>query len=633
MKQIKFIKEYAKNKVGDIVNCSKKSAEAAINAGYAKYISEKPKEKEKEVDEVKEILNEEKRKQEFENATPGEINWVRDGYWDTWDKLKGHMKKILGEGNVPEEKIEWFFLAHSNDIIKGKPQLTEGVQKKIPLIRQSISKEIKGKGENKVEIKSQHFHMFDERYDKRYDGFLKDTFSKYFYIYQVVTKNEKKYFVLSGKKLPNEVCELHGMLVEMDDYTEMSKSLKIPSISGFFILKEAKPSVKIISKEEMIKFTKNKGITEEKWLKILSAHPLGTYNRFPEEMEKLKSAFVLSGKVDGWPMHLGILGPPGTNKTCGHIESLSSKFEEEPRIAEGSGWTIKGLGPSFKQSIADIGYLAKAHRMGWIDEIGKLIEKELFKHETSASNLLGDFNFLLEHKSRLVGSGNTGEITIQANSKFLMVSNPIANRKTIAAHIGIIDPTYMSRVFWWVQDEDEQRLVLSKNGIIRVPPKPSQAISKGISDSPPHPNKSIKSFAKEKIEEDILLYMLWGDLCTRDEFLTLFDSCYNFCSEIDDSEVNKLVDEVSALAKEPMKSSVWKPRAYHHVKLLIDGLVKTRCLFKDYDSSFSANQEDYDLAERILVRMVKAWETDLSPKDNNYGFGEDLNDTYTTRKF
>jgi len=60
-----------------------------------------------------------------------------------------------------------------------------------------------------------------------------------------------------------------------------------------------------------------------------------------------------------------------------------------------------------------------------------------------------------------------------------------------------------------------------------------------------------------------------------------------------------------------MKTSVWKPRAAHHVKLVIDGLVKHRCLFKDYDASFTAKKEDYDLAERILVRMVKGWDTEL----------------------
>ena len=592
---------------------------------------ETPRPKESEVapsatseEDVKEVLMEEMKEQEVENYKEGEINWLEGDFYDEWGKVKGHMKNIFNEGNYPDE-IEWKFLAHSKDIIKGKPQLTEQIQKKIPLIRQAVvKKKEKVKGGEYEEVEEQHFFFFDDRFDKRYNGYLKDTFSLFFYIYQVITENEKKYFVLSQEKLPHEVCELSGMLVEMDDYTELSKNLKVPSISGFFILKEAKPDVKTISKEELVNFTKEIGIDEGMWFNILAIHPSGTKNNFPEEMEHLKSSFVLSGKVDGWPMHLSIMGPPGTKKTMGHIESLSSKFEMEPRIAEGSGWTIKGLGPSFRGTIADIGYFAKAHRMGWIDELGKLVEKEIYKHDTVASNLLGDFNFLLEHKNRLVGSGNTGEVRIQANAKFLIVTNPMSNKRTLAEHLGVLDPTYMSRSLWWVQDKDEQYLTLSKNAVERFPPRHPQAISKGNETNlPPHTsNSSDKVYMYIDIFDDILCLTMCRGECvikvTTKDFLTIFDSCQVFCSEIDDTEIDNLVNITTELAKEPMKSSVWKPRAYHHIKLLIDGLCKQRCLFKDYDSKFEANREDYDMAERILIRMVLAWETDLSPKGGSY---------------
>jgi len=93
----------------------------------------------------------------------------------------------------------------------------------------------------------------------------------------------------------------------------------------------------------------------------------------------------------------------------------------------------------------------------------------------------------------------------------------------------------------------------------------------------------------------------------------LFDTCNNFLCWIDDEKITTLSSIITQLAREPMKG-VWKPRAEHHVKLLVDGLCKHRCLFKDYDNSFESKQEDYDLAERILIRMVKGWDTDLSTK-------------------
>jgi len=108
---------------------------------------------------------------------------------------------------------------------------------------------------------------------------------------------------------------------------------------------------------------------------------------------------------------------------------------------------------------------------------------------------------------------------------------------------------------------------------------------------------------------------LGGDKINRNDLLTIFDSCYSFTCEIDETEVLRLSRITTQLAHEPMKS-VWRPRSEHHIYLLIDGLCKHRCLFKDYDSTFTPKQEDYDMAERILIRMVKAWDTDLSPKED-----------------
>jgi len=103
---------------------------------------------------------------------------------------------------------------------------------------------------------------------------------------------------------------------------------------------------------------------------------------------------------------------------------------------------------------------------------------------------------------------------------------------------------------------------------------------------------------------------------TRNDLLTIFDSCYSFTCEIDDAQVLRLSKVTTQLAREPMKS-VWRPRSEHHIFLLVDGICKHRCLFKDYDATFTPKQEDYDMAERILVRMVKAWDTDLSPKEDH----------------
>lgn len=64
------------------------------------------------------------------------------------------------------------------------------------------------------------------------------------------------------------------------------------------------------------------------------------------------------------------------------------------------------------------------------------------------------------------------------------------------------------------------------------------------------------------------------------------------------------------LIKEPMKQ-VWRARGLHHIILILDGLVKYRCLFRDFDKSFNPKKEDYEDLERILIHMIKTWETEF----------------------
>jgi hypothetical protein len=193
---------------------------------------------------------------------------------------------------------------------------------------------------------------------------------------------------------------------------------------------------------------------------------------------------------------------------------------------------------------------------------------------------------------------------VGATAKFVFVSNPISNKKTIGDHVGCIDATTMSRILWWVQDEAEVDFALSKEGIVR-----------NVKESPLHIDNPPKQITRQydfmNKKEDRYWLSVGGKIQNSDEFLTIYDSCNNFKCFSDSKEIEKLANTVTTIAKEPMKS-VWKPRSEHHVELLVDGICKHRCMFKDYDDTFKANEEDYENAERVLIRMVKAWDTDLS---------------------
>ncbi len=548
--------------------------------------------------EIKDTLKKESQAQELESYKEGEINWIDNDFWDTYDKIKGHAKVMLRhKTEYTGEETKLFFLSHFKDTIAGKPQLIDDVQKKIPLVRKVIKHSKEKKDQEETEIQS--FYFFDEKYDKRYDGYQTQCLALDFFMYRVVTADAKEYYILSTEKLPAETCIFKGMGVEMDDFAELSKSMKIKALSRIFFLKGFELSRQLLTPEKMIEFSKEKKITEEQWFRYLGAHPSNSINRFPKDTELLKSAFILAGKKDGYPLHVGILGPTGTKKSFGYIEATAHKFAEDYSIVEGANSRIKGLSPSFKEKPANIGYLAACERIGFIDEVGKMVDDEYKRHQAITENILAELNFLLDHKRRTVSSGNDNQCEIQANSKFMLVSNPCSSRSTIYEHVGLIDPTTMSRILWWVQDKEEQEFVLSAAGIESPPTHKQDSIIYNNNNNTSH----------EKVLGGVSL-CVGGDLLSRDEFLILFDSCYSFTCKIDLSEVQRLADTSIELAKEPMKS-VWRPRALHHVFLLVDGICKHRSLFKDYDCSFTATPEDYTAAERILVRMVHAWDTDL----------------------
>jgi hypothetical protein len=571
-----------------------------------KEIAEKVKvtKKELELSNLKNVLKEESKLQEIENYKEGCINWLEGDFWDSWDKIKGHAKNLWKHKQIYEEE-EWkkFFLAHNKDTIKGKPQLIQNTIARIPLVKQAIKK-MKDE-ETGEEIEIQSFYILDERFDKRHDGFEREVFALDFYLYKIITPENKEYFALSEVELPNQVCSFSGMEVPLDDLTDMSRNLKIKSISRLFFVKDFVPDIRILTKEQIITYTKERAITANDWINFLNFHPQGTWNVFPETTNLTRSSFILSGKVDGYPMHILKIGVPGTKKSMGEIETLAFKFAENFPIFEGGNSRVKGLTPSFKEKPCNLGYLIKCERIGFVDELGKMVEFELNKHDTQSKNILGEINFILEHKNRLVGSGNDNDIKCKGDSKYLLVSNPINAKPTIAEHIGILDPTTMSRTLVLVQDDEETNFLLSPKAISEVPPTPTQA----------HPLTELNDNSSINIKKSIVLKMCWGKVCNREEFLTLFDTCNSFVSDIEEDKVDLLTNTITMLAREPMKSSVWKPRGLHHVKLLIDGLCKHRCLFEDYDSSFIANKIDYDRVEKILLRMVKAWDTYLSPKE------------------
>jgi len=72
------------------------------------------------------------------------------------------------------------------------------------------------------------------------------------------------------------------------------------------------------------------------------------------------------------------------------------------------------------------------------------------------------------------------------------------------------------------------------------------------------------------------------------------------------------------LAQGQMKE-VWKARGLHHSILLLDGLVKYRCLFEG-DSDFKAKEGDYKALREMLRYIIDSWECELREWETKDGF-------------
>lgn len=550
-------------------------------------------------DEVEAELIKKKFEEEFiidKNTDKGqftslEINWL--DWIESYEEGKNRAIDLFNQDY--DDRL--FFLGSSKDRIKGKPQLIHENVQRIPVIRK-IFKVLKNKGEDDKYVTKYLF--LDDPFDKRYDGKVIKILSFDFYLYRIID-NEKEFYIFSQKKLPNEYCEFEGMKIDLDDVSEISNNLKVKKISSIFLCKKAEPYVKTLKPEELVKFTNEQNITKERFHDILFCHPNGNVYDYSDDFNLLRKAQLLSSKYEGYPLHLIKIGPVGTGKTT-EAEVLNFKFQDQQGILEAANSTLKVLVPSFKEKPANLGYIAKCNRIAIIDELMKMVEKERTHDAERISNYFGQMNMLLEQKDRMVGSGNDNSTRVKSTSKVCITTNNISGRNTIYEHLNVIDPTTLSRMVVWVQDYDEIEKIYRKDGIKEFPPHivhPPEAFSGEQSMDCTNYNSPMSRSCHCVGEKEL------------SNFLTIYDSCQQFLVNFDNLRCKKLFDVITNLIKEPMRQ-VWRARGLHHLILILDGLVKHRCLFIDYDPKFEIKDSDYDELERLLFHMVKTWEVNFN---------------------
>ena len=531
-------------------------------------------------------------KEEEENKnTKKEIEeqlYENDFVWTNIINQWNDAKKISKKEYKKHERL--IFFGHANNKIKGKAQIIDNEKKKNVILMTLAEKENKETKQIEKKIK-----YIGEGFDKRFDGQPKEYMDKSYWVYTVVDDGEE-YVMFSEKKLESsEIHIFYGMTIKANNSNELLKDFKCKGIKNLFFCKEYQPLIKAMPKNQIIEYT-GKFILDNNidkndftnfFFDVPFTHFDGNIYRQPEDYMMLRHAQLLSGKVDGYPLSMLSLGVPGCSKTI-ELECMDHLFQEG--IMEAGNSTPKALVPSFKEKPASPGFIMSRNRIALIDEFMKMVDKQIDSGNGSTTvmkNQISELNMILEHKRRSVGSGNDNSFVGQSTSKTIMVGNPSSRYSYLHDHIKILDESTLSRLFIWVKDNEHKNFV-RKNKVIKSQDTYKTYTHILVCDS-----------------DSVSIGKVFGDLVYQ-YYLSVYDSCQAFICEIDDKKVSELFKDVQALCDYRM-DNIWASRGLHHTRLIIDGITKFRCIFKDLDDSFVANNDDYEMAQKILIRMVNSW--------------------------
>jgi hypothetical protein len=192
---------------------------------------------------------------------------------------------------------------------------------------------------------------------------------------------------------------------------------------------------------------------------------------------------------------------------------------------------------------------------------------------------------------------------MEPTAKTIQAMNSIEGKNFLWDIKGFIDTSTMSRILWIAYDEGIQKWfthIKANSDLVHNP----------VLNTHNQKNKT-EDKKKKNDDRDKQMVVNWNTrLYTNDDFLTIFDSCQPILSNFDIKDMKSSLNKSKVHIPQDLLS-IWEPREMHHTKLLLDGIIKLRCLFQDHDSTFTAKPVDYEVLERLLTRIFKGWNTNL----------------------
>jgi len=400
-----------------------------------------------------------------------------------------------------------------------------------------------------------------------------------FWVYKFVTQFNQELFLLSKDKLEISDYSVTGVTLQVDDFKTLTESTRLPTKLPYMFVQSVKN--RIIKFKNHDEFKKRLGQLEVNKtnlfdvpfsIKLINEETGLKENkilRHPEWFKYLIWSWLTHATIgmdNKYPLHLLIAGPADSGKSY-LLNLLHSRSKEFNSIFSGSSSTAKRLVPSFKKIPAEQGYLADSNRFSFCDEFFRaFIRTRSGTSDNQREETVAMMNDLLEHQKREAGSGVSKISGVKMTSRVIATTNPIREVNNVEDIITHFDKSFLSR--WMIYWQSKEHVNMIKDA-----------------DSTTLKNQTYEM--------------------ENNDWISLLDYLQTFRIKVDLEKLNEIYKEPMEILTSDLKEH-YLSRHKHHIRCILDGIVKTRCLF-ERDMGFGAQDKDYEMLRVIWANLIRSW--------------------------
>lgn len=419
--------------------------------------------------------------------------------------------------------------------------------------------------------------LFGEKVNNHKYYKIKEVYAP-FRVYRFITEFKQDLILFTNENLSVGDYIATGVVTKVDDYKSVTDSARLPTKLPYFFVHSIRNRIPKYKNHE--EFLKRLAVLKINKTNIFN-YPFIAEIENPEDKSKKKNVIIKHPKWFKWliwswlthankgmfnkyPMHIMMLGPAQSGKSF-LMNTLHKRSKENQQIFSGTMSTLKKAVPSFKYRPADPGYLAKSNRFAFLDEFLRCLIRNKSNKEGGREESVGIMNDLLEHQKRECGSG-VSALIVNMTARTIAASNPVRGVMSVTDLVNAYDLSFLSRwIIYWQTDEHFEMI-----------------------------RNAISSDLKEA-----------KFIISNNEWISILDYLQSFSADYDDRIVKKIFESSKGLLSETLLSH-YQARHIHHLECLIDGIVKTRCLF-ERNITFKAKEEDYEMLKLIWSKIIGSW--------------------------